>query len=82
MGSCMDSELKHLIKMLNEISANLARGEGEEQAAARVADHLKRFWAPAMRAKIAAYGNSDGDELVAVSKQALSLLRFESAASA
>jgi len=40
-----------LIYMANQIARNLA-SEGPEQAAAMVADHILRFWDPAMRARI------------------------------
>ncbi|MDP6416243.1 MAG: formate dehydrogenase subunit delta [Gammaproteobacteria bacterium] len=69
-----DAELKHLIKMLNQISANLARGDSEEQDAARVADHVRRFWAPSMRAKIADYAALDEDALADLSKRAIAVL--------
>ncbi|HJN96915.1 MAG: formate dehydrogenase [Gammaproteobacteria bacterium] len=69
-----DAELKHLIKMLNQISANLARGDSEEQDAARVADHMRRFWAASMRAKIADYAALDEDALVDLSKRAIAVL--------
>ena len=36
------TELQHLIKMMNQISDNMALTENDELAAARVADHIKR----------------------------------------
>jgi len=73
-----DTELKHLIKMINQISENLARGENKELDAARTADHLKRFWAPLMREKIVGYAASDKDKLSPVSKNAIALLQGQS----
>ena len=58
-----NTELEHLIKMANEIAANLARGDTGEAAAERVADHLKRFWAPAMREKLIDCLNSTDSKL-------------------
>ena len=58
-----NTELEHLIKMANEIAANLARGDTGEAAAERVADHLKRFWAPAMRQKLIDCLNSTDSKL-------------------
>lgn len=40
------SELEHLQQMANQIAANFAFHEDQ---VARIADHLKRFWAPSMR---------------------------------
>ncbi len=54
-----DPELKHLIKMVNQITANLARGADEETDIAKVADHLQRFWSPDMRSKLANFIEQD-----------------------
>ena len=40
-----------LIYMANQIARNLA-SEGNERAAGMVADHIRSFWDPAMRARI------------------------------
>ncbi len=44
-----DSELDHLVQMANDIARNLAFNADAEE---RIADHLQRFWAPAMRGMI------------------------------
>ena len=44
-----DRELEHLVAMANDIARNLAFNDDAE---ARVADHLQRFWAPAMRERL------------------------------
>ena len=59
----MSSELEHLIKMINQIASNIAIGEDEEVAAAKVADHVKRFWAKSMKQQITAYVEDGGDQL-------------------
>jgi len=41
-----------LVKMANQIAANSDYGPDKEKIAATVADHLKRFWTPAMRAAV------------------------------
>lgn len=46
-----------LARMANQIAANL--GPNKEKAVAGVADHLLRFWTPAMRAELAR-SHSDG----------------------
>ena len=57
------SELKHLVKMANQISDNLSRSDDAETTATRVADHMIRFWAPSMKAKIIEYLNAGGKGL-------------------
>ena len=42
-----------LVRMANQIATFFAH-EGPERGAASVADHLKKFWDPRMRAEIAA----------------------------
>ncbi len=58
-----DTELQHLIKMANQISDNLSHNDNAEVAATRIADHMTRFWAPSMKAKIVSYAEEDGEEL-------------------
>jgi len=41
-----------LVKMANQIAANSDYGSDKDKIAAVVADHLTRFWAPAMRVAI------------------------------
>lgn len=52
--------LDRLVAMVNDISAFFA-GESGPDAPAAVANHLRRFWEPRMRAEIvAAYRNNPG----------------------
>jgi len=44
-----------LIKMANEISSFFAVDSDREQAARNVMGHLKRYWAPRMRAQMIEY---------------------------
>jgi formate dehydrogenase subunit delta len=44
-----------LIKMANEISDFFAGTAGPEEAAGAVANHLRRYWEPRMRAQMLAY---------------------------
>ena len=46
----MDTE--KLVKMANQIAANSDYGPDKDKIAAVVADHLTRFWTPAMRKAI------------------------------
>jgi len=47
-------ELEHLARMLEQIAANFAHESDRERAAEAVASHLRRFWAPEMRAQVVA----------------------------
>ena len=71
----MNTELQHLIKMLNQIADNVAMGESAELAAAKVADHLYRFWAPSMRKQVFDYVDTGGEELQPISRAAIIKLR-------
>ncbi|HEX3487353.1 MAG TPA: formate dehydrogenase subunit delta [Micropepsaceae bacterium] len=48
----MHDNTTHLVKMANDIS-NFFRLRPEEQAVAGTANHIKRFWDPRMRTKMA-----------------------------
>lgn len=67
-----DVELDHLIKMLNQVADNLTQGDPPEFAAERVADHVRRFWAPAMKIRIRHYADGGGEALSPVAKLAVS----------
>jgi formate dehydrogenase subunit delta len=43
-----------LVMMANQIARNLAT-QGRDEAAAKTADHIRRFWDPRMRATISRY---------------------------
>jgi formate dehydrogenase subunit delta len=45
-------DVEKLVKMANQIAANSDYGADKEHIAATVADHLTRFWTPAMRKAI------------------------------
>ena len=49
-----------LIRMANQI-ARFFEPYPEEEAVAGVADHLKKFWTPAMRAQLISYTRSTRD---------------------
>jgi len=44
--------VEKLVKMANQIAANSDYGSDKEKIAVAVADHLKRFWTPEMRAAV------------------------------
>lgn len=68
-----NAEILHLVKMVNQIGDNLNHGE-ELDAAQRVADHLTRFWAPAMKDKIIQHRADGGEGLSKLSKMAIDQL--------
>ena len=45
-------DVDKLVKMANQIAANSDYGPDKNKVAAVVADHLTRFWTPAMRVAI------------------------------
>ena len=59
------SEVDHLIKMANEIAANLGFAVSEEQQIADLASHLERFWAPSMKKQLREYNRAGGEGLSA-----------------
>jgi formate dehydrogenase subunit delta len=65
-----------LVKMANEIGAFFAGTSDAEAAARDVANHLKRFWEPRMRAQIIKYYEERaGAGLSDVARGAVALLR-------
>jgi formate dehydrogenase subunit delta len=53
-------EVEQLVKMANQIADNFGF---HEDAAERLADHLKRFWAPSMLRSLAEFDAAGGDGL-------------------
>ena len=68
----MGRELEQLKKMANQIADNF---RWHEDGPARVADHLERFWAPAMREQLEAHARNGGDGLSEAVRAALERLR-------
>lgn len=55
-----NTETQHLVSMANDIAANLSfQADAEE----RIADHIRRFWAPRMRGKLLDYADGGGQGL-------------------
>ena len=64
-----------LIKMANEIGEFFAGTTDTEQASRDVANHLRRYWEPRMRAQMLAYYEQrQGAGLSEVAKRAVGLL--------
>ena len=64
-----------LVRMAEQITANMAYTDGVELVAARVADHLNRFWDPRMLKALAEVANGDADQLSPALKAAVRQLR-------
>jgi formate dehydrogenase subunit delta len=45
-------DVDKLVRMANQIAVNFDGGSDEVQAVEAVADHIRRFWTPAMREQI------------------------------
>jgi formate dehydrogenase subunit delta len=64
-----------LIKMTNEISEFFASTADTQAAAAAVANHLKRYWEPRMRAQMLRYYEErDGAGLTELAKSGVAIL--------
>ncbi|MFI5410343.1 formate dehydrogenase subunit delta [Kaistia sp. UC242_56] len=68
-----------LVHMANQIGKFFA-SQGAEQAPAAIADHLRKFWDPRMRAGILAHLDSGGADLDPLVRQAVERLREMTAA--
>lgn len=62
------------IRMINNISAHFGYLRAE-QAAAAVADHIRRFWDPRMKQRLLLLAASDPRDLEPVAVAAAALLR-------
>lgn len=63
-----------LVKMAEQITANMAFTDDETVVASKVADHLKRFWDPRMKQALLDYANLGNSELSPVLRAALAQL--------
>ena len=52
--------IDQLVKMAEQITLNLAAGDADGTAR-RCADHLRRFWTPAMRGQLTAFWQEGGE---------------------
>ena len=66
---------QHMVHMANQIAQFFA-SYSHEEAVAGVADHIKKFWEPRMRAQLSSYIIKGGEglhELVLEAEKALAL---------
>jgi formate dehydrogenase subunit delta len=66
--------VEKLVKMANQIAANSDYGSDKAKIASVVADHLTRFWTPAMRSAIVDGHASNRLDLSPVAARAVELL--------
>lgn len=64
------STVERLVRMANQIALNL-QVHGEADAIAEMAQHIRDFWDPRMRAMICAYAADSGDELAPIARAAV-----------
>jgi len=68
------SDATTLVRMVNQIAANLAH-HPRDRAVAGVAAHLRASWAPSMRADLLAYLDAGGPDLTPLAAAAAETLR-------
>ena len=66
--------IEQLVTMANEIAAFFAGAADEGEAAASVANHLRRFWDPRMRKQIIEHRKRGGAGLSTLASEAVGLL--------
>lgn len=59
----MTVNINKLVKMAEDITANMSYPEDNEMVATRVADHLNRFWDPRMKTAISDYATDQNSQL-------------------
>lgn len=59
-----------LIRMVNQIAANLGGGRDEASAVAAIRRHLETFWARPMKQRLIAGLEREGSELLPLARQA------------
>ena len=66
--------VERLVAMVNDIAAFFASDPDPDSAAEQVADHLRKFWAPQMRAEIQRSLEHDGAGLSPLAKRGVERL--------
>jgi formate dehydrogenase subunit delta len=62
-----------LVYMANQISDFFA-AQGEARAVPAIADHIRKFWPPKMRADLAALSSGEAEKLKPLARKAVALL--------
>lgn len=70
----MTVAVENLLKMAEQITANMAYTDDQAVVAAKVADHLNRFWDPRMRTAIVDFAAAQPNQLSPPLQAAVALL--------
>ncbi|MDD4932271.1 MAG: formate dehydrogenase subunit delta [Methylacidiphilaceae bacterium] len=73
--------IEDLVRMANQIGDFFGSYPSQEEAAAGIAEHLKKFWTPSMRDKLIEYAQADGKDLSEPVRAALSRISSSAARS-
>ncbi len=60
-------QIDHLVKMAEQIALNLGAGRDDQAAAEHCAEHIQRFWTPAMRRQLREFQQAGGEVSAVVS---------------
>lgn len=66
--------IDRLVQMANDIAAYFDAEPDRAEGAAGVANHLQRFWDPAMRRQLLAYAQTDGAGLSTLAREGVAKL--------
>jgi formate dehydrogenase subunit delta len=64
-------QIKHLVKMANQIAQNLASAGDDEEVAKQASEHINKFWTPLMKQQITSHLNDDGEGLTPVASKVI-----------
>ena len=70
----MTVDVEKLLKMADQIVANMSYGDDTAVIAAKVADHLNRFWDPRMRTTLREHFAEHDDTLTELMRDVVSRL--------
>ncbi len=71
----MTVSVDKLKKMAEQITANMAYTDDDSMVAAKVADHLNRFWDPRMKAALREHAATSPADLSPALQEAVTLLQ-------
>ncbi|WDD99441.1 formate dehydrogenase subunit delta [Thalassomonas actiniarum] len=71
------AKVNNLIKMINQIAANICFQSSEQEAVTKITTHLQLFWAKSMKQDIIDYYRQDGEDLSELAGQAVARLAGE-----
>ena len=76
MGNIHDAHpYDALVKMANEIAANIAPGKNPQQTAEAMLNHLTRFWSRSMKSQIIDCLDTEDNQLEPTAVEAIKLLK-------